>query len=220
MKNIKVLLLDNVDNLGIVGDVVSVRPGYARNFLLPRALAQKPTEGAIKRLATRRAEVEKEMQERRVKLEALLEKLKHHEITLQRSHNEQGILFGGVTQHDIAQVLRDEGLEVEDRMIRIGTVIKRLDTYPIPVVLASDLRTEIKLWVVSDKPAEQLQAQAAPAEAAEKPADEAGEAGEKPRKSKKSKAKDEAKEEAAAPTGEEKPKAKKEKKAKAAEAQA
>jgi large subunit ribosomal protein L9 len=156
MKLIELLLTDNVDNLGIVGDVVKVRPGYARNFLLPRGLAAKPTPGAIQRLAARRAEVEKEMAARRATLEAMLEKLSGHEITTQRSANEQGVLFGGVSQHDVGELLRAEGFSVEDRMIRLGQQIKRLDSYTIPVVLAADLKTEVKLWVVSDKPQDQL----------------------------------------------------------------
>jgi large subunit ribosomal protein L9 len=157
MANIKLLLTENVDNLGIVGDVVTVKPGYARNFLLPNGMAQKPTESAIKKLATRRAEVEKELAEKRKEDEAVLAKLVGHEITLQRAANEQGILFGGVSQHDIAQALRDEGMKIEDRAIRIGAQIKRLDSYTVPIVLASDLKTEIKIWVVSDKPSEQLE---------------------------------------------------------------
>lgn len=173
MKNVKVLLTENVDNTGIVGDVVSVRPGFARNYLLPRGLATKPTEGAIKRLAARRAQVEQELKLRRAQLEALLEKIKNLEITLQRSHNEQGILFGGVTQHDIGQALRDEGHPVEDRMIRIGTVIKRLDSYHIPVVLASDLKTEIKVWIVSDKPKDELQTVEVTSEQAPAPTEDA-----------------------------------------------
>jgi large subunit ribosomal protein L9 len=161
MKMIKLLLTDNVDNLGIVGDVVSVRPGYARNFLLPRELATTPTAGAIKRLAARRVLVEKEMAERRVKLDALFAKLKGYELTLQRSANEQGVLFGGVSQHDIGESMRAEGFEIDDRAVRVGQQIKRLDSYMIPIVLASDLKTEIKLWVVSDKPVEQLETEAA-----------------------------------------------------------
>ncbi len=157
MANIKLLLLENVDNLGIVGDVVSVKPGYARNFLLPNALAQKPTDSAVKKLAARRAEVEKELAEKRKADEAILAKLVGYELTLQRAANEQGILFGGVSQHDIAQALRNEGLKVEDRVVRIGTQIKRLDSYTVPIVLAADLKTEIKIWVVSDKPSEQLE---------------------------------------------------------------
>ncbi|MEX0775599.1 MAG: 50S ribosomal protein L9 [Phycisphaeraceae bacterium] len=166
MKYIKVLLTENVEGTGIVGDVVEVRPGFARNFLLPRGMATDPTPGNVKRLASRRAVVEKEMQIRREQLEALLEKLKGYELTLQRSANEQGILFGGVSQHDISEALKAEGLDVDDRAVRIGQQIKRLDSYMIPIVLASDLKTDIKLWVVSDKPAVELAAEPEEAEAA------------------------------------------------------
>ena len=172
MKQIELLLTENVDNLGIVGDVVKVRPGYARNFLLPRGIASKPTPGAIKRLAERRAQVEAEVESCRSVLEAILEKLKGHEVTIQRSANEQGILFGGVSQHDIAEALRVEGFTVEDRMVRIGQQIKRLDSYHIPIVLANDLKTEIKLWVVSDKPSDKLEAE----ERSAKPGDQTAEA--------------------------------------------
>lgn len=190
MKQIQLLLTENVDNLGIVGDVVKVRPGYARNFLLPRGIATQPTPGNIKRLAVRRAEVEAQLKLQRAAIEALFEKLKNHELTIQRSANEQGVLFGGVSQHDITEALRAEGLHVEDRMVRIGQQIKRLDTYHIPVVLASDLKTEIKLWVVSDKPTEALAAEEAkPAEEEAKTATDEQPA-EKPKRKKKA-AKDE-----------------------------
>ena len=160
MKQINLLLLDNVDNLGIVGDVVQVRPGYARNFLLPRGLATTPTKGAIERLAERRAQVEAEMKALRSQQEQLIERLADYELTLIRSANEQGILYGGVSQHDIAESLREEGYDVEDRFVRIGEQIKRLDSYQIPIVVDKELKTEIKLWVVSDKPAEELEAEA------------------------------------------------------------
>jgi large subunit ribosomal protein L9 len=151
-RNIELLLTDNVDNLGIVGDVVKVKPGYARNFLLPRGLATKPTQHAINKLAERRKQVEAELKERRAIQESLIEKLEGYELTMKRSANEQGVLFGGVSQHDIAAALKEEGYAIEDRHIRIGESIKRLDSYPIPIVIAADLKTEIKLWVVRDQP--------------------------------------------------------------------
>lgn len=151
-RNIELLLTDNVDNLGIVGDVVKVKPGYARNFLMPRALATKPTPSAIKKLAERRKLVEEELKQRRSAQEAMVEKLEGFELTMKRSANEQGVLFGGVSQHDIAEALKAEGFGVEDRHIRIGESIKRLDSYPIPLVISADLKTEIKLWVVRDQP--------------------------------------------------------------------
>jgi len=167
MKHVKLLLLDNVENLGIVGDVVEVKPGYARNYLVPFGLATTPTDGAIARLAERRKQVEAEMAKLRGEMEKLLERLEGHELTLQRSSNEQGVLYGGVSQHDIAEALREAGFGVEDRAVRIGEQIKRIDSYQIPIVLAKDLKAEIKLWVVSDKPMEQLQTEEGEAEAAE-----------------------------------------------------
>lgn len=156
MRTSKLLLTENVTNLGIVGDVVNVKPGYARNYLVPQGLATQPTPGNIKRLAQRRAEVEQQLREQRNIKEATLAKLEGFEITMLRSANEQGVLFGGISQRDIAEELRNEGFAVDDRDVRIGDQIKRLDSYEIPVVLAADLKTTIKLWVVSDKPAEDL----------------------------------------------------------------
>lgn len=172
MKMIELLLTENVDNLGIVGDVVKVRPGYARNFLLPMGKATQPTPGNIARLAERRKQVEAEMKVLREQQEAMVTKLEGLELTIQRSANDQGVLFGGVSQHDIAEAIRAEGFAVEDRHVRIGEQIKRLDTYTVPIVIANDLKTEIKLWVVSDKPAEELEADEAEGEAEVEVADE------------------------------------------------
>ncbi len=175
----ELLLLQNVENLGIIGDVVSVqpgfarnflgrrgrgvprappggggsvKPGFARNFLLPRGIAIPPTPEKVAELAGRRAEVEAELKALAAKQAAMIEKLHDHEITLERSANDQGVLFGGVTQHEIAEILREQGFEIEDRYVRLGEQIKRLDSYHIPVIINKELKTEIKLWVVSDRP--------------------------------------------------------------------
>jgi large subunit ribosomal protein L9 len=152
MKTIELLLLENVDNLGIVGDVVKVKPGYARNYLMPHGLAILPSEGVKQRLAARRAEIEQEMARQRAVLEGMIDQIDGFDLTLERPCNEQGVLYGGVSQHDVAQAMRDNKFPVEDRMIRLGQQIKRLGNYEIPVQLAADLRAKIKLWVVSDRP--------------------------------------------------------------------
>jgi len=174
-KQIELLLVENVANLGIVGDIVNVKAGYARNYLLPYGLAAEPTEGNKRAVEARRAEVERQLRELRAQREQLIAKLEDFEITLQRSANEEGVLYGSVNQHDIAEALQEEGFNVTERDVRIGDAIKRLDSYKIPVQLDDDLKTEIKLWVVSDKPAEQLHAEIAEAEAAERAAAEAAE---------------------------------------------
>lgn len=159
-KRIKLMLVENVENLGIVGDVVDVRPGYARNYLLPHGLAVPPTDGARKKVEERRKAVEAELAKQLAEQEAIFAKLEDLEITIMRSANEDGLLYGSVTTHDIVEALAAEGVTVSERAIRIGSTIKHLDSYPIPVQLTKEMKTEIKLWVVSDKPAEELMAEA------------------------------------------------------------
>ena len=95
-KNIKLLLTENVENLGIVGDVVGVRLGYARNYLLPRDLATAPSEEKIKELAGKRAEAQRLLAEQRKQREGMNTKLAGLEIDLIRSCNDQGILYGAI----------------------------------------------------------------------------------------------------------------------------
>lgn len=157
---VSLMLLENVYNLGIVGDVVEVKPGYARNYLIPMGLATLPTEGARKAVEQRRAEVERQMRELREQRETMVAKLEGFEVTLMRAANEQGVLFGSVSQHDIAEALQDEGFNITEREVRLGDPIKHHDSYMVPIQLDTDLRTEIKVWVVSDKPAEELMSEA------------------------------------------------------------
>ncbi|MBL8887467.1 MAG: 50S ribosomal protein L9 [Phycisphaerales bacterium] len=151
-KNVKLLLTDNVEALGIVGDVVNVRTGYARNFLLPRNLATQPSEEKIKALAAKRAEAEKQIAAQRKQREQLSEKLQGVEIHLTKSCNDQGILYGAITQQDIAAELNKMGHAVKPRDVRLTQAIKRIDSYDVHVKLDNDLDSTLKLWVVSDRP--------------------------------------------------------------------
>ncbi|MEM6552435.1 MAG: 50S ribosomal protein L9 [Planctomycetota bacterium] len=152
MKNVELLLVETVENLGIVGDVVKVKSGYARNYLLPFGYATVPSEEKIAELAERRAQVEAELKQKAAAQDAMIQKLDGYELTLERSANDAGILYGGVSQHDIAAALREAEFDVEDRYVRLGQTIRRLDTYEVPVVINKELKTEIKVWVVSDRP--------------------------------------------------------------------
>ena len=166
-KTVQLLLTENIDNLGIVGDVVDVKLGYARNYLLPHGLATTPSPGAIKAVEARRAEVERQLREQRAQQEALIARLEDHELTLQRAANEEGQLYGSVSQADIAAELQEAGFNINEPDVRIGESIKHLDSYEIPIQIAKDLKTQIKLWVVSDKPAEELMAEETAPEDAE-----------------------------------------------------
>lgn len=150
-RTVQLLLTENVDNLGIVGDVVNVRLGYARNFLLPRGLATEPSEDRLKELATKRAEAERMLAEQRKQREGMIQKLDGLELTLQRACNDQGILYGSVTQQDIADALEVAGFHVKPREVRLAHTIKRLDTYEVTVKLDADLEAIVKLWIVADR---------------------------------------------------------------------
>lgn len=150
-RSVELLLTDNVDSLGIVGDVVHVRSGYARNFLLPRGLATAPSEEMIKALAAKRAEAEKELAALRSQREKMIDKLEGFEVTLQRSCNDQGLLYGSVTQRDIADALVENGFEIKPRDVRLPHTIKRVDSFEVHIKLDTDLEADIKLWVVPDR---------------------------------------------------------------------
>ncbi|MFO0831383.1 MAG: 50S ribosomal protein L9 [Phycisphaerales bacterium] len=150
-KNVKLLLIENVDDLGIVGDVVNVRTGFARNFLLPRNLATQPDEALIKQLAGKRAAAEKLMADRRKDREALSGKLQGVEVEMVRACNDMGILYGAVTQQDIAAALGKAGHKVAPRDVRITGAIKRVDTFDIHIKLDSDLDSVVKLHVKPDR---------------------------------------------------------------------
>ncbi|BAM03775.1 50S ribosomal protein L9 [Phycisphaera mikurensis] len=150
------LMLETLENVGIVGDVVRVKAGFARNYLLPRGIAEVPTQEKIEELAGQRAEAEAEQKRIRGEQEAMIAKLDGHELTVERSTNDQGVLFGGITQHEVAEMLREEGFAIEDRYVRLGQVAKRVDTYDVPIVINRDLKCEIKLNVKSDAPEEEV----------------------------------------------------------------
>jgi len=151
VKNIQLLLLESVDNLGIVGDVVNVRAGYARNYLLPRGLATMPDEALIASLAERRKQAEVEQGKLRVEREKLIKRLEGIEITMERACNDLGLLYGSVTQQDISGALRTLEFEVKPREIRLPQVIKRLGQFEVNVKLATDLEEQISIYVVADR---------------------------------------------------------------------
>ena len=159
-RTVQLLLVENVDNLGIVGDVVHVKPGFARNYLLPHGIAVPPSPEKIEELAAKRAEEAARLAKLAEEQRGMIDKLEGFELTVERSANENGLLYGGVSQHEIALALPAAGFAIDDRHVRIGDQIKRLDSYDIPIVVNKDLKTEIKLWVVSDDPSVQADPEA------------------------------------------------------------
>ncbi len=170
-KNVKLLLTENVEALGIVGDVVTVRTGYARNFLMPRAMATPPSDEAIKAVAAKRAEAERQLAEQRRHREELIKKLGGVQVTLVRSCNDLGHLYASVTQQEIAAALGEAGYPgVRARDVRLNTHVKRIDTYDVPIKFEADLEATIKLWVVADRKLDLEKIEEAEAPAAAQPA--------------------------------------------------
>ena len=147
----KLLLCKNVNNLGIVGDVVQVSAGYGRNYLLPQGLATEPTEGNMRVLAKARREAEHERARQRTELEKLAERLAEVEVTIHAPANESGVLYGSVGPKEIAAALADEGYFLQPDQIVLVHPIRQLDNVEVEVKLAADLPSSIKVWVVRDK---------------------------------------------------------------------
>lgn len=175
-KSVELLLLRNVENLGIVGDVVKVRAGFARNCLLPHALAEHPTPEKIEALKDARAKAQAELAAQRARREATIGKLVDKRITLVRSCNDQGLLYGSITQRDISDALVAEGFEVDMRAVRLSQPFRRIGSYSCLIQFERDLKAEISIDVKPDRMLESMMAKAeepeAPAETVEEAAAE------------------------------------------------
>ena len=153
-RHIELLLLKNIEHLGIVGDVVRVKRGYARNYLIPHGFAEVPTASRVAMLEEDRAVALAELASLRSAREELLERMVEVTLTMTRSCNDQGVLYGSVTQRDICDALQTNGLDVGARSVRLAAAIRRVGTYPVPIQFDKDLRTEITVVVEPDQPLE------------------------------------------------------------------
>ncbi len=163
----KVLLTQTLERIGIVGDVIDVSEGFARNYLLPKKLAIQPTSGNIKQLEEKKLAYEKQQRELREEKEKLVATLAGHEVTVSRAANDEGHLFGSVSRRDIAEELQKAGFAITPEDVRLEEPLRRVDTYTVAVHLAGDLKADIKVWVTREKAEGQTEApkaEAAPAE--------------------------------------------------------
>ena len=145
-----VILRENVDKLGAAGAVVSVKDGYARNYLLPRGLAYPATEGNKHRL-----EAESKSRARRADAEVakaseVAARLEAVSLSFTMKAGEGDKLFGSVTTHDIAERLKAEGFDVDKKTVELAEPIKALGVYKVPVRLHPDVKPEIRVWVVKE----------------------------------------------------------------------
>jgi len=145
-----VILRQDVDNLGRAGELVTVKDGYARNYLLPRGLAYLASEGN-----RRRIEAEARQRDRRAgaQLESareLAERLEAVSLTFAMKAGEGDRLFGSVTAADVADRLHAEGFTVDKKAVELHEPIKALGVYKVPVRIHQDVKPEVRVWVVKE----------------------------------------------------------------------
>ncbi|ETF00365.1 50S ribosomal protein L9 [Advenella kashmirensis W13003] len=148
----QVILLEKIVNVGNLGEVVRVKDGYARNFLIPQKKARRATEAAIAEFEARRAELEKVQAEKLAAAQAQGEKLNGYKLQVSQKAGVDGRLFGSVTNMDIAAGLQAAGFEgVEKSQVRLTDgAIKAVGEYPVQVYLHADVVSDITVNVVGE----------------------------------------------------------------------
>ena len=148
----ELLLKQNVEHLGRTGDVVDVKPGYARNYLLPRGMAVLVTKSNIAEVERARAQAIAEEEARVAGLKEMGNKLADVSVTIEGKANEDGHLFGSVNASQIAAALREKDIAVDDKMVRLENPLKEIGVYDVTIHLHADVEAPIKVWVVQQKP--------------------------------------------------------------------
>jgi len=173
MAHKQVLLREDIDNLGARGEIVRVKAGYARNYLLPRKLAVEATASNVKQIEGERAALAKREAKERSTAELQANQLKNLNLKFERKVGEAGVLYGSVTSMDIAHELQNQGYEIDRRKIVLREPIKRFGSYSVPMRLHRDVTVDIPVTVLGEGGVEvdvdSLEAQAAKS-AAEQPA--------------------------------------------------
>jgi large subunit ribosomal protein L9 len=146
----QILLRKDIEGLGHIGDVVNVKPGYGRNYLLPRQWAVAVTPGNIRRVESEKKKAEEARKVLDQELDGLAERLKQVSITIPSKANEEGHLFGSVTTAQIAGLLQAEGHKVDEKMIQLTEPVKELGVVEIPIQLRPGLMSSCKIWVVAE----------------------------------------------------------------------
>lgn len=148
MATTKILLREDIDNLGGRGEIVKVKSGYARNYLLPQGFAILATKGNVKQVEQERKVLLKKAAEEKSTAEAQHDQMKSLSLRFERLAGESGTLFGSVTSIDIAEALESKGYEIDRRKITLKSPIKEIGEYTVPVRLHREVTLELPVSVV------------------------------------------------------------------------
>lgn len=147
----QIILLDKVVNLGNLGDVVKVKDGYARNFLIPQKMAKRATPAAMAEFEARRAELEKAAAEKLAAAQGVADKMNGTAVTVARKAGMDGRLFGSVGNADVAEALKLAGFDVDKAAVRMPDgPLKAIGEFPLDIALHTDVLANISVNVVAE----------------------------------------------------------------------
>ncbi len=147
--NVEVILTEDISTLGSAGEVVRVRPGYARNYLLPQGKAMLATKGRVRELEHKRRVIEEKIRKEVGVHELVAKRLEQTELEFQVLAGEEGKLFGSITNADIAGRLGEQGIKLDRRKIELVEPIKQLGEYKVTLKLHPEVSTQIRVKVVA-----------------------------------------------------------------------
>lgn len=146
--SVEVLLAENVKSLGEQGDIVRVKPGFARNYLLPQGLATVATEENKVNVEKHRQRLAQLYKDKAKENRKLGDQLREYSVTLEANANKEGQLFGSIVERDIAAALKEAGFPIEPSNVKLEGPLKQLAMYTVKLKLDSDIETSVKVWVV------------------------------------------------------------------------
>lgn len=151
--NTNIILRENVDGLGIIGDVVSVKAGYARNYLLPKGLASAANERNVKELEHQKRQLALKLEKVTKDAEGIKARIEKVTCTFTQRASEEGKLFGSVTSMDLETKLQEAGIDIDRKKIQLGEAIKSLGEHTVPVKLDAGVVAELKVMVEAEEEA-------------------------------------------------------------------
>jgi large subunit ribosomal protein L9 len=147
----RIILRQDIETLGNIGDIVNVKPGYARNYLIPNQMAYFATEGAINKIEQEKKQYLVKMAEVKSTAEKLAEKFDELQVTIAMKVGEEGKLYGSVTTQMISSELALQGYEIDKRDITIVDPIKTLGVFQVKVKLHPEVAANLRVWVISEE---------------------------------------------------------------------
>lgn len=146
----RIILTENIENLGRKGDIVEVAPGYGRNYLLPKKLAIEVTPTNVKMVEMEQQALKRRFEQEKASHQDIIEKINETRLTFLRKAAEKDVIFGSVSSTDIKDALEKLGIEVDKKKIELEEPVKRLGNYTVPIKIYHDEQAEVKVEVVKE----------------------------------------------------------------------